>query len=159
MTYFITWEHIAILELMKLESFESSFQWIGDKLGITTRGAHQAVKHLLNIGLMEIKNGGIWTATADYRTLENHLPASVISKFQQNSLQKIHDVAKLTPIDPNNTPSIVFSVKRSRVSEAKQDLKNFKKEFCRKYHDQGNQNDDVFCFSAQFYSLLAKNHI
>ena len=49
------WYHLAILELTKIESFESDNKWIAKKLGITIDEVRQAIERLIKMNLLEKK--------------------------------------------------------------------------------------------------------
>ncbi len=58
------WRHFAILELTRVDSFQTDSRWIARVLGSTVDEVNVALQRLLRFGLLEMTGTGRWTARA-----------------------------------------------------------------------------------------------
>ena len=145
------WYCFAILELSKLDIFQSNERWISKALGITPTQAKTAVERLTRLNLLEMKDGKL-RSTEDFRTTPNDVPSDSIKKFHQQILEKATASLYTQPIDQRDYSAVVLGIEMQRLPEAKALIKEFRRDFVAKM-SHSKTNDDVYCLSLQFFNL------
>ena len=145
------WFHLAMLELTTLDGFQSDVKWIAKVLGISENEVELGLERLERFGFISRDNGQI--VTVEQRTTTpGGTPSESIKKFHKQILQKAMDSIYLQPIDSRDLSAIVLAVDRSRLGEAKERIKQFRREFCTELNSS-TVKDGVYCLSIQFFSL------
>ncbi len=150
------WYHFAILELTYVENFKSEPTWIAKKLGITKHEAAAAIERLLRLDLLEIKNKKL-VATEDFTASPDGIPSEAIKKYQRQLIEKALTALSLQSVKNRDITSLIVSVHKSRLPEAKKEIKDFRHRFNTKYGLDKNR-DSVYCLSLQFFELTDNNY-
>lgn len=85
------WYHYAILELMKIESFEPNLKWISKSLGITKSQASIAVQRLVRMGYISVESNGSWVDTSSGSStniVKSALTTAAKKKLQRQILEQ-----------------------------------------------------------------------
>lgn len=145
------WFHLAMLELTTLDGFQSDVKWIAKVLGISENEVELGLERLERFGFISRDDGQI--VTVEQRTTTpGGTPSESIKKFHKQILQKAMDSIYLQPIDSRDLSAIILAVDRSRLGEAKERIKQFRREFCTELNSS-TVKDGVYCLSIQFFSL------
>ncbi len=150
-------ENILIFECFNLKGFKPDLAWIKNilKLKISSSKISIYLKNLKNLKLVkEGKNGLLKKTTESFNfswDIEDADLASLIYhknilKITQNSIEK-----NLTP--ESKLSSYFFSIHRSRVKEAKKELRRLNTEFITKFESKPGEGDQVFQFCYYFYPV------
>lgn len=148
------WYHFAILELTYLKNFKSDAEWISKKLGITKLEASAAIERLLRLELLELKNKKL-IATEDYTMTSDGIPSEALRKFQKQLIEKALTALATQSINNRDITSLIVSVDKSRLPEAKKDIKEFRQRFNNKFGLDENR-DSVYCLALQLFELTEK---
>ena len=128
------WQHFAILELTSLRSFQPKISWIAKVLEISHAETQLAVDRLRRTGFLKIEsvNGveawkdlsGSVTATAG-----NYANAAL----QQNQIQVLQKAIRAVThvsLDKRSNSNMTMAINTERINEAKERIKNFRRELC-----------------------------
>lgn len=149
------WYHYAILELSQLENFESNGQWIAGRLGISVEASRAAVERLIRVGLMETDSHGKWRAVTEYTASPDGIPAEAIRLFHKQILEKAIEAIPRQSIEHRDLSSMVMTIDKTRMNEAKEFIRDFRREFDRKFGGSP-EGIEVYCLAIQLLSLEAK---
>src|SRR5690606_17229130 len=92
------WYHLAILELIPLESFENSPKWIARNLGISEIEVQLAVDRLIRLGLVRMEDGELILQQGD-GFIPGDVPSESIKKFHSQILRRAEKALYLQSID------------------------------------------------------------
>lgn len=150
------WYHYAILELTYLPSFRSDVSWIAKQLDLSPFVVEQAIARLMRLELLEKQADGCLKCTQTHLATPSGVPSEALRKFHRQLLEKAILALETQSVDERDFASVVMTVDRGRLEEAKQDLKLYRREFGQKYGSDPNQNE-VYCLGVQFFRLQIKN--
>lgn len=123
------WYHYAILELMKLESFDADAGWIASALGITRSEAANAVERLQRLGLIRIENGNWTDASSGFSTnIDDGLTSAGSRKLQRQILEQSIRAMMELPTEVRNHTSMTMAIDPERVTDAVALIKKFRRE-------------------------------
>lgn len=150
------WYHAALLELPKLQNFISSSKWIASRLGIDKKLVEAALERLVDFGLLEVdaKNSKL-IRTNNYLATPSGIPSREIREHHSQILSKADQALDLVPISERDYSSMTMAIDATKIDEAREKLRNFRREFCKDIQ-QGEHKDRVYCLSIQFFPLDKK---
>ena len=146
-----SWEHFAIISLIKTKGFRADPFWIAKRLGLEVSQAHEAVQRLLSTGLA-ILEGGKLVAVDDGQVETPHdLSAEAIREHHRQHLRRASEALNQVAIEDREFSGVSVVMNPSDIPAVKKRLRAFM--------DQFNQDFDrpdggeVFQFNVQFYPL------
>ena len=150
--YISEWHYATILELTKVEGFKSNPKWIAKKLGVTQTEVKIAIDRLLDLELLEIKNGKLVKAAAHLRLQDMYTATSSGRRKKQKQLRE----KSITAIDEQNInkrsmTSMTMSIDPSLIPEAKEMIKEFNEKLCA-FFETGSKKE-VFAWEVSLFSL------
>jgi uncharacterized protein (TIGR02147 family) len=113
------WYHIAILELTYVRDFRSDPAWIASQLGITPIEAKLAIERLLNLGLLEVRDGKLAKTEERLTTADKHLTTPGLRNYQKQLLGKAIDSLENDPIEARSMSGITMSADPKNIALAK----------------------------------------
>ena len=127
------WQHYAILELLKIQGFQSKPAWIASRLGVTTSEINIAIERLLRVELLERgKNGKLKDRTSGFTTdLRDGLTSEAHKRFQQQALRKAIEAISSVPLELRDNTSITMAINSKDLPIAREQIKDFRRELCR----------------------------
>lgn len=145
------WYHIAILKLLELNEFEYSAQWIAKRLNISVAEASSAMDRLERLELIRIEKGRPVLTKRNVATT-NDIPSEAIRKAHKQVLSKAAQELELQPVEQREYAACTMAIDEALVPDAKRWIRNFYRRFMRRMERAENKTQ-VYCFSAQFFSL------
>lgn len=126
------WYHYALLELTTTESFKSDPVWIARKLGISLFETAQAIKRLLQTGLMKRSDkNNVFVKTHECINTNNQDKTSLaLKKRQKQILEKSLYSLEHDPISIRNHTAITMAVDPALLPEAKERIQTFMSDLC-----------------------------
>lgn len=94
------WYHLAILELVKLNSFKFDYDWIAEKLGTSTLEVMSAISRLKQLGMIKVNKNGLELVTEASSSLVA-LDSSAVNRFFRQCFERAVDA--LNYGDPYDT--------------------------------------------------------
>lgn len=113
------WYHIAILELTYLRDFESEPAWIASELGIAPIEAKLAIDRLLNLGLLELREGRLVKTQERLTTADKHLTTAGLRNYQKQILSKAIESLENDPIEMRSMSGMTMSADPKNIALAK----------------------------------------
>lgn len=146
------WYHLAIVELVTTSGFNGDARTIPEHLPISPHQAEMAVDRLCRMGLLKKTGEHLGIASRSNATLDD-VPSSAVRQFHRQVLQKAQQALNAQDIDRREVASMIFSVRREDIPEAKKLLKEFRRRFVRQLEEKAELRDEVYCFTSAFFSL------
>ncbi|MEK6705212.1 MAG: TIGR02147 family protein [Bdellovibrionota bacterium] len=150
------WRHYAILELMKVESFQPTVKWLSQVLGINPSEIRAYIERLERIGLLEIKPDGTWHDCSD--GFSTHvLSETQTTSAHRRSQAKILDLAiealSTVPMDKRDQSSMMVATHSSKIIEAKKRIKKFRRELA-EFLEDCKTKDTVYQLGVSLFPLV-----
>lgn len=148
------WYHYALIELTNLDGFKSSPEWIASKLGITVNQAKAAIDRLLNLELLEMKDGKLRPTSGGNTTTKNDFTDLAFKKMQDDLLKKAISSLWNEDLNKRDHTSISMAINPDDIPEVKKRLTKMRREIC-KYLErpQKKKPTQVYNLSLSFFAL------
>ena len=126
------WQYYAILELLKIQGFQSKPAWIAARLGVTPSEANIAIERLIRVELLEKdKKGNLKDRTSGFTTdLQDGLTSEAHRRFQQQALKKAIEAVSNVPLGLRDNTSITMAINTKDLPVARAQIKSFRRELC-----------------------------
>lgn len=148
------WYHFALIELTHVAGFQNSPEWIATRLGITVNQAKAATERLLQLELLELKDGKLKPTSGGNSTTKNEFTDLAFKKMQDELLHK--SVHSLWHEDMNlrDHTSICMAIDPADLPEAKKRLAKMRRDLCRFLErPKRNSPKQVYNLSLSFFAL------
>lgn len=145
------WYHFAILELLDLKAKKLNFDLISKRLNIKKSSVIGAFKRLYKLGLIKPANG-FFVTTSSKTCVSSEALSEVIQKHHSQILNKAISALKKQNLSQRGFLTTIFSIRKSDISDFKNDMNVMTEELIRKYHVRSGK-DLVYSFSQQLFSL------
>jgi uncharacterized protein (TIGR02147 family) len=149
------WYHYAILELMRVEGFTPNARWIASQLGLKPSEATIAIERLIRVGLIEPKPEGGWrdTSNGSSTTLGGPDSAAAFRNLQRQILEKALAALDEIPVAFRDQTSMTMAIDSSKLPEARERAKKFRRELDQLLSGEGARCDAVYHLSLSLYPV------
>ncbi len=146
------WYYFAIRELTRVKGFKPSSYWIHKafKKRITIKQINEAIKSLLQLGLLEKKEEELVYTEKSINT-QNDFSSLAIKSYHSQVLHEANDSLYNDDVKVREFQAGCFSFKKKDLPQAKEMIRNFIQEFA-SLHSKDN-GEDVYQFAVQFFPL------
>lgn len=145
------WYHYAILDLVLLPKFKREATWISRKLGITVYEAKTAVERLLRVGLLREVDGKLQKSEVYYSNYSEGVTSSAHKEYQRKVIEMALKAVDNCPAERKDITSMTIAADSSKLPEAKERLKKFRRELCAFLED--GEKDSVYHLGLQLYPV------
>jgi len=149
------WYHYAILELTKVEGFQSTTEYVSKKIGITKSEANFAVERLLRLGFLTDQDRK-WTDVTPNDGSVTNIDRGISSigskKLQRQILEKSIEALEHVPLEKRNHTSMTMVINSKKIEEAKEAIREFRRKFCAEFELDSNP-DQVYNLHIGFYPV------
>jgi uncharacterized protein (TIGR02147 family) len=148
------WYHYALIELTNLEGFKNSPEWISSQLGISVNQAKAATDRLINLELLEIKNGKLRPTSGGNTTTKNNFTDLAFKKMQDDLLKKAIQSLWDEDLQKRDHTSISMAIHPDDIPEVKKRLTKMRREICQFLErPQNKKPKQVYNLSLSFFAL------
>ena len=143
------WQHFAILELIRLESFRPDCRWIARVLDITVDDVNRAVTRLLHLGLLQMVDTKTWIDHSEVATARfDRLPRAVAQQLMSR-------VSRMTASDENDhvLSSSTMAIDSRRLAVVSGYLEKVRRDMAELLGGDGASCDDVYQLDIFLYPL------
>ncbi len=148
------WYHYAIHELVKIKECESNSRWIAKKLGITDAESSIAIERLLRLGYLEkSKAGKLINKSGPLTTMGNQFTDVAFRKLQKQILEKALSALEETPMEKRSQTSMTMAISTTRLPDAINKIKKFRRELSQFLEDDQNNLDAVYHLGISLYPV------
>jgi len=146
------WYYNAILELVELEDCEHTEKWLAKKLRLPQKLISKAVNDLIRIGWLKLENSKFRPIFEDSETTFD-IPSSAIKTYHEQILKKAEQAIFEQPVEVREFLSFTSAFNTKDVSEAKQAIRDFQKDFAKRFYDKKQKKNSVYQLSIQFFRV------
>lgn len=142
--------HMAILHLVELEGFAPSLDWISKRLGVERQTIKAALARLVKLKLIDTSVLP-WRLNQKFLATPN-VPSRAIRHHLHQGLSNAGRALETLPSEDRDFSSLIMSIDKESLPEAKIWLKEFRRNFCQKL-DKSQTKNALYNLSIQFYEL------
>ncbi len=128
------WYHFAILELTRVQGFESSAASVARMLGISAAEAKEAVDRLFRLGLMAANRSGKWFNTYGQKGLISNIHPKATSEANKKMVKQILELSKRSvdtrDLKSRNHTGMTMAIHTSDLPKAIEKIKEFRRGLC-----------------------------
>ncbi|MFZ3231154.1 MAG: TIGR02147 family protein [Pseudobdellovibrio sp.] len=153
------WYHQAILELIQVENFQGTPEWISQQLGITLNEAQQAIRDLISMQLISLKEDGGWIdkSSGATSTIQPGVTSLVAKQLQRQFLQKAQSSLETDSIEIREHTSLTFAIDQNRIPELKKLLKKFRADVAQLV-DSAETKDSIYNLTMALFPITQTTH-
>lgn len=142
------WWHFGLMNLPKLKDYQSDVRWMAKKLGISEEQCAEALLRLERLGLMS-KSNGRWERTDRPVETTSDLPSEAIRSFHRQNIRRALASIDEVAVDERDISSIMMTVKKANLPEAKRRIRLFRKELAAFLGEP--EGDEVYSLNMQLF--------
>lgn len=146
------WYYPVIYALVGMQDFQRSAEWIANRLGrnVTIREVRQALGDLLNLGLLQDREGQFVQSQGALST-EDEVRDIGIRRYHQQMLALAVDSLDV-PLEQRELNGLTIPLAAHRISEVKDRIRKFRKDL-NQYLSQFNDTGEVYQLNIQLFPL------
>ena len=147
------WYYLPILEATYLKDAVNDPLWFAKRLGISSVEARDAIERLLQLEMLEIKNGKL-KKTKDFLSLPATRSMASLRAYHHAIFEKAREALTDTLDEAFKARQIsggTLAIQKSKINQAKARLKQLQDEFIAEFATA--DSDEVYQFSLQFFPL------
>jgi uncharacterized protein (TIGR02147 family) len=145
------WYHLAILELSKLDGFQSDEAWISRALGVPLSRVREALFTLERLGFLRRKKNE-WTFETRDTFTSSEVPSQAVRQFHAQILDKAKDAIHEQSVDTRELTATLLALDRARIKEIKARIGAFWRAMDEEF-GAGKQANEVYCLSVQCFKV------
>lgn len=149
------WHYFVILSVMELDHFDGTTQFIAERLKLPHDLVEESVIRLLKLDMVNLKDGKFYPTGEMYSTTHD-IKSSALKKFHKGHLAKSVEALDEVAVELRDITTMTMTMDIERMKEAKDLIKNFRREFCR-LMENGKKNQ-VYNLNIQFIPLTDVGH-
>lgn len=145
------WEYYALLQLLQVKRFDSSVDWIANRLGISESRARQVLGNLIELGFIkeDPKKGYIRLSPSLETSEDIESQALQVSHIENLNLGK--EKLEKVPVDKRDYSSITIAINPDKIPAAKAVVREFQEKLYALL-SQGEKTE-VYQFNCQLFPL------
>jgi uncharacterized protein (TIGR02147 family) len=145
-----SWQHFAILSLVKTKNFKNNPSWVAERLGISTKQATDAIDCLVRIGLIVKKDGRLKRSFLNFNTSDDILNVA-IQKAHMEDMERAQYSLLNDPIHLRDFSSITMPTNIGLIAKAKEIIRNAQDEISSLL--ESKPGTEVYRLCVQLYPL------
>lgn len=146
------WQHYAILEYFKLQDHEHDPKVIAEALGLSLKNTKESLQRLTEAGLLVKTQNGFEPAEESSSSILNVATSKAHREQQKQILEGAIDALENVPIEYRSQSSITMAIDCEKLDEAKELIKNFRRDLGRLLSTSSNLTD-VYQLSVSLYPV------
>lgn len=144
------WYHFAILSLGQIKNHQATPRWISHRLRIDTLTASTALKRLLRMKLIEIKNNQLRQISEPLTTTTN-IPSRAIRSYHSQNLQLAQEKLEVVPVEERLFSTITMATTPEKLKKVEKMINDFKHKICREL--ECDEPTDVYTLAIQLFPV------
>ncbi len=121
------WHYFSILALTEVSDFESTPEWVAERLNISVASAQEAIDRLIKIELLEYNSSRCLKKTNALVTTPSGVPSRSIKSFHQQILKKAETALFDQSVSEREFAAISFAMNPEDLDWAKNEMQEFRR--------------------------------
>lgn len=149
------WYYFAILELLKLKSFNPSDSNISKSLGISLQETRAAIKQLIDLKFI-IEKDARYKLLKPKTVTSRFMPSKIQKSFHSQVIKKAEEAVFMQNFAQRSVGSLFFAVNENDLPEAFTYIESFRREFSERF---GKGQDHVYCLATQIFQINDRSNV
>jgi uncharacterized protein (TIGR02147 family) len=145
------WYHMAIIELVKLDGFESDKTWIANKLELSVPEVEMAIERLVRLDLLVKKDGQLSLGQKDIWEIQS---INATRNAHRQLMEKAKEALLLQAAERNFTSSYI-AIPKEAIPEVQAKINELVEEILN-VSVESNAPDSLYCLNTQFFQLSSE---
>ncbi|MGE0764051.1 MAG: TIGR02147 family protein [Bdellovibrionales bacterium] len=156
--YLRNWYYVAIRELVNLDMFNESPDWISKHVfpNITTKQAQTALDELIQLGLLVRNEKGRLVQAHSKIATDDEVVTSSIAHFHRQALERASDAIQTFPRDKRDLSVVAVPINTQNIKMIKEKISNFRNELAQVIGDLKDA-DAVYQLNIQLFPIAGSN--
>lgn len=153
------WYHLAILALSETKDFQSSPEWIAERLGLHSKVVEQAIERLIEADAMKM-DGAHYVSTGHFFVDPKGVASKSVREFHSQILKKAQDALEMQNLETREFGSVLMCLDKRKMSEAKEKMRTFREEFVREFSatkETPAHEQEVYSAALQLFQITKNN--
>ncbi len=146
------WEHAALLELTRIESFRADSRWVGQVLGISTDRANLVLQRLVRLELLRMNPDGRWVDCSEDSSLPGPASAAQLRAVAESTHRMALEALERTHVADQEHTSATLAVDSARLPEVRAALARMQHELA-EISSADQQRNEVYRLDIRFFPL------
>jgi len=148
------WHHYAILELLRVDDYNSDPKWIAESLGMRKIECRDAIERLIRVELVERwKDGTLVDVSGGKSTnISNDMKHGAFRKMQKQLLEKSIECIDKIGYEKRNNTSMTMAIDTEKLPEAIEEITKFRRNMGTLL-SRGTKRDQVYNLSIALCPL------
>jgi len=147
-----SWYFQAILEVIELEDFDNSPEWIAKKLNLPVSLIKHAIQKLTDLNLLTVEKG-IIKASYDESETDFDIPSDSIKQYHYEMLMMARTALYDQDVTSREFSNMTLAFDTSKLPEAKKFVRDFQRQFAEKFYSKKSAKNSVYQLSMQLFRL------
>lgn len=153
----VSWVNLAILELMKLEDFEPTAEWVASRMRLDVDVTELILQKMEKAGMLE-RDGDTWNDLLQDSVVavSNFVTTEAIRKSIVDLLGVSAKTVTQVPYEKREHSFHLIPVAESQVPRLRRRLSEIRLEFTQATQNSKNPKDQVYAFQLGFFPVTQK---
>ena len=147
------WYYFAILSVMELDECNGTVSWIAKRLGLDGEVTGSALKTLMSLDYIGEENGKYFLLKNNLTTTHD-VKSYALRNYHKQNIQRGIEALDTVDVELRDITSMTMTFEKSKMKEAKEMLKNFRRMFCQKMEE--GKKEEVYSLNIQFVPLTVR---
>ncbi len=146
------WYYFAILSMIQTRNFESSANFVAERLGLSVSIVEKAIERMMRLGVITEAPDGTWVrAPGGHRTTDD-LANTSVQKNHFQTLELAKKALEERAVEERDFTSLTFPLDYQNLPEAKQMIRKFQNDLYERFN-RDQKPKDVFRIAMQLFPL------
>jgi uncharacterized protein (TIGR02147 family) len=152
------WTHFAILELAKTKGFKLDKKWMATRLGVKPTQIEDALERLVRMKMISIQHDKLKLLKANNAWNNNASTTFARKELQRSLLELSQKTLENTPFEEREHGSLTVAVRKSRMPEFKEKLKQVRDELDAFFQpaEDAEHFDEVYQLTLSLFPVTKK---
>jgi uncharacterized protein (TIGR02147 family) len=152
------WYYFAILSMMQTRGFESSVEFVAERLGLSVPVVEKAIERMNRLGMITISEDGTWTRSKGGHRTTDDLANVSIQKNHFQTLELAKKALEEKAVEERDFTSLTLPLDYEDLPEAKQMIRKFQNDLFERFNG-AKQSQEVFRVAMQLFPLTKKSEV
>ena len=152
------WYYFAILSMMQTQGFESSAEFVAERLGLSLSVVEKAIERMARLGVLSIAPDGSWSRSKGGHRTTDDLTDTSVQKNHFQTLELAKKALEERVVEERDFTSMTLPLDFQDLPEAKQMVRKFQNELYEKFNGK-KKSKEVFRIAMQLFPLTRKKKV
>ena len=150
------WQHFAILELVRLDSFQPDPKWIAEQLDVDVRKIKESIQRLVDLELLRT-DGSRWTTHSGLLKTTDDIPSTAIKRYHAQMLRMAERSLYRDPVGEREFNSILVALDPGQIESIKKQIRKFQTRMSGEISRAATLKKKLYCLGLQLFPVTGSS--